>query len=231
MNAPTGIPAFLDRRPLVHSYSSLHMYDNVCPYQFYRKWIVRDLKYVETPERRKGNDEHDALALRIGGKPLPATMQKLEPLAAAFDGRGAKAEGQAGVTREGRPTSFFGDAVWLRGALDVVIVQGTNAYIADWKSGRSRWEKRFELDVHAVLLHARHPELKTIKAQYIYTTEQKIGELYDVSDTRSTWQTINEIVGRIETDKAAGEFEKRKNPLCGWCECFDCNHNSNPRKP
>lgn len=225
MNEP--LPAFLDKRPLVHSYSSLSTYENVCPYKYYRQYVVRDLPYVETPERKRGNEVHDALALRIGGKPLPSTMQHLEPLAAAFDGRGAKAEGKVGVTRQGRPTGFFDKDVWLRGAIDVSVVQVPYAAIFDWKEGSSKWVKRFELDVHALLLHARHPTLTSIQAQYVFTKENKLSERYDCSDTRGTWQTINDIVGRIEADKKSGQFEKRKNPLCAYCECFDCENNRN----
>lgn len=227
-----GIPGFLDRRPIVHSYSSLHTYEHVCPYQWYRRYIVRDLKYVETPERKKGNEVHDALALRVGAKkPLPDSMRHLEPWAAPLDALPAKTEGQVGVTAEGRPTTFFGKDVWLRGALDVSVVRDTTGYILDWKDGRSKWVKRFELDVHAVLLHARYPQLTKIVAQYCFTTEGHLGEMYDCSDTRSTWQEINNIAKRIEADKTAGSFEKRRNVLCGWCECYDCENNTNPRKP
>lgn len=230
MNPRPDLPAFLDRRPLVHSYSSLSTYENVCPYKYYRQYVVRDLPYVETPARKRGNETHDALALRIGGKPLPNDMQHLEKWAAPFDGRGARAEGKVGVTRQGKPTGFFDKDVWLRGAIDVSVVQNATAMIFDWKDGASKWVKRFELDVHAVLLHARHPELKTIRAHYVFTTEDHMSEPYDCSDTRGTWQAINEIVGRIETDKAAGEFEKRRNPLCRFCECFDCQHNTNEKR-
>lgn len=231
MNPRPDLPTFLDRRPLVHSYTSLNTYENVCPYKYYRQYLVRDLPYVESPEMKAGNEAHDALALRIGGKPLPEPLRHLEPLVAPFDGRGAKAEGKVGVTRQGRPTGFFDKDVWLRGAIDVAIVQEPRAAIYDWKTGSSKWTKRFELDVHAVLLHARHPALTSIRATYVFTKENKLSEAFDCSDTRGTWQLVNDIVGRIETDKAAGEFEKRKNPLCRFCECFDCENNENPRSP
>lgn len=219
-------------KSIVHSYSSLHTYEHVCPYQWYRRYIVRDLKYVETPERKKGNLTHDALALRVGAKkPLPDWLRHLEPWAAPLDTLDPKAEGQVGVTATGHPVGFFDKDVWLRGALDVTIVQGNTGFILDWKDGKSRWVKRFELDVHAVLLHARHPELRTIKAQYCFTTENHLSEVYDCSDTAATWQEISKIATRIEFDRMNESFEKRKNPLCGWCECFDCENNTNPKAP
>lgn len=212
-------------KPLVHSYSSLHAYDDICPYRYYRTYVVRDIKYVETPERKKGNQTHDALALRVGGKPLPADLHHLEKFATPLDGHGAKAEGRAAITKAGKPCDYFASDVYLRGALDVTIVKDTTGFILDWKDGKSRWVKRFELDVHAVLLHAKYPQLGRIHAQYCFTTEDKLSELYDCSDTRGTWQQIAGIVGRIEQDLQRGTFEKREGPLCGFCDVIDCKHN------
>ena len=222
MEAPKPIqPA----KPLVHSYSSLHAYDDICPYRYYRTYVVRDIRYIETPERRKGNQTHDALAYRIGGKPLPPDLQHLEKYAKPLDGKGAKAEGKVAINRRGKVVDYFADDVWLRGALDVTIVKPPSAFILDWKDGKSRWVKRFELDVHAVLLRAKYPQAERIHAQYCFTTEDKLSELFDCSDVRATWQQIGDIVGRIETDMQRGSFEAKPNPLCGWCDVLDCKHN------
>lgn len=212
-------------KPLVHSYSSLHAYDDICPYRYYRTYVVRDIKYVETPERRKGNQTHDALALRIGGKPLPPDLQHLEKYAKPLDGRGAKPEGKVAINLDGKVVDYFAADVFLRGALDVTMTHGAIGYILDWKDGKSRWVKRFELDVHAVLLKAKYPNLDRIWAQYCFTTEDKLSDLYDCSDTRTTWGTIAGIVQRITADAQRGVFEPRPNPLCGWCDVLDCKHN------
>lgn len=214
------------RKPLVHSYSSLHAYDDICAYRYYRTYVVRDIKYIETPERRKGNQTHDALAYRIGGKPLPIELQHLEKYAAPLDGHGAKAEGKVAINSDGKVVDYFASDVFLRGALDVTIVKEDMGYILDWKDGKSRWVKRFELDVHAVLLKAKYPQLRSIRAQYCFTTEDKLSELYDCSDVRATWGTIQHIVQRITADMQRGEFEKKPNPLCHWCDVLDCKHNT-----
>ncbi len=60
MNAPLPIPAFLDRRPLVYSYTFLHTYKNVCPHQAYRRYILKDQPYVETAAMKWGNEVHAA---------------------------------------------------------------------------------------------------------------------------------------------------------------------------
>lgn len=228
-----GILPFLDRRPLTYSYSFLTCYDNVCPYQAYRTYVVRDIPYVETPERKAGNEAHDALALRVEGKkPLPPHMQAYEPYAAPLDQHPAKAEGKIAITRTGQPTGYFDKNVWFRGAVDVAIIRDTTAMIFDWKLVKNtRWTKRFELDVHALLLQARHPQLKTIKAKYVFLRQGETSELFDCSDTKGTWQIINDLVAKIEADRQAGSFEKRQGPLCKWCNVYDCEKNQNPDKP
>lgn len=233
MTLQEGIPDFLRReKPLTFSYSFLNCYDDICPYQAYRTYIVRDIPYVETPERKAGNKAHEALALRVGGKPLPEHMQEYEPFAAPLDRHPAKAEGKIAITRTGQPTGYFDKNVWFRGAIDVAIIRDTTGFIFDWKLVKNtRWTKRFELDVHALLLHAKHPHLRTIKAQYVFLNQKETSDVFDCSDTRGTWQVINDLVAKIESDLATKSFEKRSGPLCKWCGVFDCDKNQNPERP
>lgn len=228
------LPAFLDRRPLVFSYTFLDTYENKCPYLAAQRYVYKTVKYVETPEMKWGNDVHKAFELRIGGqKPLPLDMQKWEGFAAPFDGKGAKTEQQLGIDRQGYSCRFFSDKpqVFLRGKLDTTVLEGTTAYMADWKTGNPKYESRFELDVGALLLHAANPQLTRIMGQYAWLRENRMSAMFDLSDTRATWGKVNEIVGKIEKDKETGMFEKRQGPLCYFCELFTCENNTNPKKP
>jgi len=227
------VPKFLDRRPTVYSYTFLDTYDKKCPYLAAQRYIYRTTKYVETPEMKWGNDVHSAFEHRIGGqKPLPLEMQKWEPFAKPFDGMGAKTEQKVAITAQGVPCNFFSDKpqVWLRGKIDTALVQGTTAYIIDWKTGNSKYESAFELEVGALMLHAANPQLTKIVGQYAWLKEDRLGQMHDLSDTAATWYKVNHIVQRIEKDKAAGTFEKNQTPLCRWCELFTCENNTNPKK-
>lgn len=228
MNDPGPIPPFLDRTRLIHSYSGLSCYENVCPFQYYNTYILKTVPYVETPERKRGNDAHAALAKRVGASvPLPPNMAQWEPFAKAFDGMGAKTERKLGITSGGARADYWNtNNVWLRGALDVTIVNSTTAFLNDWKLVKNpQYSKRFELDVHALLLHAAYPQLTAIKGTYTFLQQGQISEVYDLSDTRATWNKVNAIVKNIERDRASGEFEKREGPLCGWCDVLTCEHN------
>lgn len=236
MNVPMempDIPAFLDRRsprvsegkPLVFSYSLLNTYTSVCPHQAFRRYVKKDLKYVETPAMKWGNDVHSAMEYRLGGKPLPPEMQQWEPIIAAFDGRRATAEQKLGIAITGKPVGFFDEEVWFRGKIDVTIIEDTTALIADYKTGNSAYESSFELETNALLLHAKHPHLKRIIGFYIWLKESRVGQVHDLSNTQATWQKVNDLAGRFEADKTSGRWEKRKSGLCGYCSVGDCeNH-------
>ncbi len=231
-----GIPAFLDRarppkadKPLVYTYSNLNAYEN-CPHQMYRRYIKKDVPYVETPEMAWGNAVHSAFEHRVGaGKPLPDTMRQWEEFAAPFDNKPATVERKLGCTSKGKPTGFFDNDVWLRGKVDVEVTHGTTAFMADWKTGNGKYESSFELEVGALLLKANNLQLTRVIGNYVWLKENRVGQQYDLSAFRQTWDKVNEIVGRIEADRAAGEFPKKKSGLCPWCNVSDCE-NYGPKK-
>lgn len=228
MNVSLDIPAYLDRRPMVWTFTMLHTYKNICPYQAAERFVYKKIPFVETAAMKFGNEVHSAFEFRVGsGKPLPDSMRQWEVFATPFDGRNPHTELRLGITREGHATGFFDQNVWGRGKADCVVVQDTNAYLGDWKTGNSKYEDPFELRVQAVLLHAKFPQLKTIKANYVWLKEHRFSHTYDVSDTQATWNEINQIVGAIEDDRKVNKFEKREGPLCKHCPCFDCEYNKN----
>lgn len=214
-------PPELDRRKIVASFTMLNCYKNICKHQAYRRYIRRDIKFVETPQIKWGNEVHTAMEHRIGGgKPLPPNMP-YEPFAKVFDGRNAKAEEKMGVTIDGKPTGFFDDNVFLRGKLDVNLVNGATGYVGDFKTGKVR-EETYELEVQAVLLHAKHPKLTKIIGQYFWLAEAKLGVLHDLSATAQTWDGIHKTMAELHMDKSRGTFEKKPGPLCSWCPVTDC---------
>lgn len=233
MNDPGPIPAFLDRTKLIHSFSGISCYENVCPHQYQQTYILKKIPYVETPERKRGNDAHAALAKRVGlGTPLPPEMVQWEPFCKPFDGRNPRTELKLGITDTGNKIDYWEkSSVWLRGALDAVVVNNTSAYLNDWKLvNNPQYSKRFELDVHALLLRASYPGLTAIKGTYTFLKQGHISEVYDLSNTAETWNKIKDITKRIERDRLRGEFEKREGPLCGWCDCLDCEFNKKGKK-
>ncbi len=231
MNDPGTIPAFLDRRPLVGSYTNMHCFEDICAYQAYRRYVLKDIVFVPTKESEFGNAVHTAFELRVGGgKPLPLEMADWERFAAPFDGRGAKVEQKLGLTVEGKACGFFDNNVRFRVKVDLAIVNGGTCYMADWKSGSSKYEDPFELAIGAMHLHALHPSLTKIVGNYVWLKENRVGQLYNLSETNKTWEKANRILSKMETAKTSGDWPKRKSGLCGWCPVLDCEHNTSEQR-
>jgi hypothetical protein len=210
---------------LIGSFTILNTYRN-CPEQMRRRYITKDLgAFVETPEMKWGNDVHAAFETRIAArKPLPVNMQQWEAFAAPFDAHKVLVEQKLGLTAEGKATGFFDKDVWFRGKVDTAIVNGVSAYMADWKTGNSKYEDPFELATGALMLKAHYPNLKRVKGNYVWLKENRTGQLYDLSDFRETWREVCRLMSEIETDWQQDFWEKRKSPLCGWCNVKDCEN-------
>lgn len=209
------------------SHSLLSDFAN-CPEKACRKYVVRDLpKEDMTPERQWGIDVHKALEDRLNSGAHTELSRPYEHFVTSLVGptldNRPSAERKLGVTSGGGPASFFGDP-WGRGVIDVLKVDGPNALILDWKTGKVR-EDPAELFTHAILVKAHFPEVKKITGAYVWLKENKLGKPYDLSNTERAWNaavaSMRTLKGYLET----GYFPKTPNALCGWCPVKDCEHN------
>ena len=214
-------PAF---KPIVYSYTLLKTADT-CLYKCFRQYVKRDLPFDKTPEIDWGNKVHEAMEYRLGGKPLPQNMQHWEPLAVVYVERQARPEKKTGITRDGKPTGFFDKDVWLRCKIDATMLRNEAVFLADWKTGSSKYEDPFELEIQALTLKAAIPAITRVGGHYVWLKENRIGEPHDLSDFNATWAKVNNKVEVIEDCMASGEWPKTKNPLCPWCGVLDCENN------
>jgi hypothetical protein len=223
---PGDIPAFLDRRPLVGSFTMLHTIKNICEYQGWRRFIKKDIPFFETDAMKWGKEVHEAMAKRVGqGKVLPENMKDWDKHAAPFDNYEVLPEQKLGITAEGKATGFFSNDVWYRGVLDAPVVLHDKALLTDWKVGSSKYEDPFELATHALLLKAKHPQIRSCVGRYVYLKEDRAGRMYDLSDFQATWLEINRLMNLIAEKRKSGDWEKKKSGLCGYCPCGNCeNH-------
>ena len=224
MPADLSIPSFLDRRPFVASYSALDQFKK-CPHKFYRQYIVKDQPYIETPERKYGNDVHAAFAQRLSSKqPLPESMRKWERFAYPFDGYQVLVEQKLGMTERAASTGFWDNDVWFRGTPDAAVIKDDKAFILDWKSGNSKYEDPFELETNALLLKMKFPQLQKVVGSYAWLKEDRVGNQYDLSDFKKTYLAVMSLVVAIKAKIVSSEWPKQKSSLCGWCSVEDCEY-------
>ena len=83
-----------------------------------------------------------------------------EKFAVPFDGREVQTEAWYYIDDTGRACDRFAKNKFGHGKLDLVLINDTTGYLNDWKFGSSKYEDPFELEVGALLLHAKFPQLK-----------------------------------------------------------------------
>jgi hypothetical protein len=222
----------MSRKPFVGAHTSLSKYE-LCPYQFYRAYILRDLPWGEkSPEQQWGIDAHAALEKRVSTRtPLPANMAQFEPMCVPFDELGKTkpiyTEYKIGITPQGKSCGYWAPQVWFRGVVDVaaVVVGEPQAVNVDWKTGKTR-EDPAELHTHGLLLKCDFPWLERVTGMYAWLKEARIGKPHDCSNFEATWGRISKTMSDIAQSERTNFWPKRQTPLCGWCLCTDCQFNT-----
>lgn len=212
---------------MIWSYSFLNTYAT-CQKQAYHRYIAKDLpREPASPEMSHGIAVHDAFEKRLKtGEPFPESMATYERFAAAIEVRGRPqgVELQLGITADGAPTSFFAKDVWGRGKVDVLLIDGSLAFMPDWKTGRKR-EDPFELETFGLLVQAHFPDLIRILGHYVWLRDGTVGPAHDVSDTAGTFRQIRSTMDAIEAQTKQDYWPAAENPLCGWCPVTACRFN------
>lgn len=222
-----GLAKMIDYpRPFVGTYTNLQAFRN-CEHAMYRRYILRDQPFVKTAAMAWGDTVHDAFVERLTAtkRPLPETMRQWERFAVPFDKYDVLCEQKLAMSDRGTLADYWKDP-WFRGKADAVVLHLPKqmAYIADWKTGGSKYEDPFELATNALLLKVKYPELKTVVGSYVWLKEDRVGRQYDVSDFKATFVEIRRLMTLVMEKRASGEWLKQKSGLCGWCSVEDCEH-------
>jgi len=123
------------------SYSSATTFEK-CPKQYYHLYVAKDIK--QDPNQKHflyGNEVHKAAEEYVrDGVPLPGKFEEFQkPLDMLKRIPGEKlCELKLGLTKDLEPCEFFGDNVWWRGAIDLLILdkESKTATVIDYKTGK-----------------------------------------------------------------------------------------------
>lgn len=217
MNLPVGTYSFYDQL-------------QKCPHKAFHMYIAKTLPYRPSPQQDWGNKVHDAMQKRIKwGADLPEEMKAAEATAAVFYGYNqyltVRVEYELAMTANGTPCGYKDNNVWFRGKLDCVVMPNdlTFGWMVDWKTGNVR-EDPFELETNALLLKVNHTDIREIKGEYFWMKVGQNGLRYTLNNHSETYGKLSNLRAEAETYLRAGEWPKRKSPLCGWCAVKSCEH-------
>ena len=208
------------------SFSSYKQYVN-CPKQYQEIKVLKRFYIKPTPQMTYGNEVHKACEDYVGeGKPLAKNYQMFKPvLDVLLDIPGTRhPEQKMALTREGN-FSEYGKGYWVRGIVDLMIVDGDTAFIVDYKTGSNKSPEPNQLKLMALMAFAKHPELMRIKAGLLFIVHNSfMTEEYTREEIPQLWEAFKGDLQRMDVSYESDVWNMNPTPLCGWCPVNTCAH-------
>lgn len=224
MNEPT------QAKVIPWSYSSITLYQQ-CPKKYYHIRVVKDITEPKTDAIFYGEEVHKAAEdFVMKDTPIPGKFSQFAPVLEKIKSMpGQKtAEFKMGLRQNGEACGFFDPQVWLRGIADLVIVNGEEARIIDYKTGKSsKYADTKQLDLMALCTFAHFPEVQKIKGALLflvcsdlikrdYTRDDFLGIMRD-------WTTNYSWLAKTYKENI---WNPKPNFTCrSYCPVINCVHN------
>lgn len=213
------------------SFSALKTFQS-CPKKYYHLKVAKDVKEQQSEIMLYGIDAHKAAELYIANnQELPGKyefMRKQLDKLKALDGD-KYCEFKFGLTKEMQPCDFFGSNVWLRGAIDLLVVNTEKgiARMIDYKFGKSKNADMSQLQLMSLAVFKMFPEVKKVKAGLLFCAEDKMMPIqYEQSNAPTMWMDWLPEVARLEAAYENNVWNPNPSGLCkAWCPVVSCAHN------
>jgi hypothetical protein len=209
------------------SFSGLKQFIN-CPRQYHEVKVLQNYKVSETEQMRYGTEVHQALEDYVrDGTPLAKNYERFQPMVdALLEAPGGRfPELKLALREDKTPCGFNDPDYWARGIVDLLIIDGTTAYIVDYKTGSARYPDPKQLKLMALMTFAHYPEVMHIKAGLLFVMKNVfIDEAYNREEIDKLWTAFTPSLARLEVAYNVGNWEPNPTPLCGWCPVRSCQY-------
>ena len=206
------------------SYSSLKDYTN-CPRQYQEVKVLKNFTKSVTPQMLYGTEVHKACEDYVGeGKPLAKNYERFKPVLDVFvNMEGAKyPEHRMGLDAEGNAATY-GKGYWVRGIVDLLIIDGDHAFIVDYKTGSNKYPDPKQLKLMALMTFAHFPQVNKIKAGLLFVMHDSfLAEEYDREEIESLWGHFKSDLERLKISYENDVWQTNPTALCGWCPVKTC---------
>jgi CRISPR/Cas system-associated exonuclease Cas4 (RecB family) len=214
------------------SFSSLKEYTN-CPKKYYEMRVLKTYTVEPTPQMLYGTEVHEALELYVrDNKPLAKNYLRFKKMVDALIAiPGTKyPEHEMALDEKLQPCEFGSDKRWVRGIVDLLIVDGENAFIIDYKTGSNRYPDTKQLRLMALMTYAHFPEVNNIKAGLLFVMKNSfVQESYTRNTIYQSWKKFEQPLERLSLSYRDNVWMPNPTPLCGWCPIETCEFHK-PRK-
>jgi len=144
------------------SYSSLKQYQN-CPRQYHEIRVLKNYIVKENDAMIYGKEVHKALEDYVrDGVELAKNYQRFKSsVDALINIPGEKyPEYEMALTHNKEPCEFDSENRWVRGIVDLLIIDGDYAFIVDYKTGSNKYPDPKQLKLMALMTFTYFPEVQ-----------------------------------------------------------------------
>jgi hypothetical protein len=137
-------------------------------------------------------------------------------------------EYEMGLTKDFKPCKFKAPDVWFRGIADLLVINGDEAKIVDYKTGKSsQYADIKQLELLSLLVFKHFPNVKKVKAGLVFLVAKDLVKAEFTEDQQSSaWTKWLPEIERLETALDTGVWNPKPNFTCRkFCAVADCEHN------
>jgi CRISPR/Cas system-associated exonuclease Cas4 (RecB family) len=207
------------------SFSALKEYVN-CPKQYQELKVLKRYEKKATEQMLYGTVVHKACEDYVAeGKPLEKNYLRFKPVLDSLIAiPGTKyPEHEMALTSDKEPCGFKDANRWVRGIVDLLIVDGDQAFIVDYKTGSNRYPDPKQLKLMALMTFAHFPEVQKIKAGLLFVMHESfMDEEYTRDQIPKLWSYFENDLERLSLSYENDTWQANPTPLCGWCPVRTC---------
>lgn len=207
------------------SYSGLKEYVN-CPRQYYEVKVAQNFIKKPTQQMLYGSAVHKALEDYVGeSKPLEKNYERYQPmLDALLEIEGERfPEYRMALNTDLQPCTFGAKDYWVRGIVDLLILDNDTAHIVDYKTGSAKYADVKQLRLMSLMTYAHFPEVQQIKAGLLFVAHNTfIDEMYTRDESENLWKDFLPDLERLKLSHETNKWPENPTPLCGWCPVTTC---------
>ena len=124
------------------------------------------------------------------------------------------------------PCAFDDPNRWVRGIVDLLIVDNDYAFIVDYKTGSNRYPDPKQLRLMSLMAFAHFPQVNKIKAGLLFVMHNTfITEEYKREDIESSWGKFTVSLARLDNSYVTNTWVANSTPLCKFCPVKTCEFN------
>lgn len=216
-------------KPFSWSFSRVKNFET-CPRRYHEIDVLKNFREAKSPELQVGFAVHEAMAKRLtDGTPLPANMPFEHWIEwVANEGGKITVEEEIAITSEFKPCAYFDKVkpVWLRAKIDVLRLNGRDAHIIDWKTGKVKPDMT-QLKLAALCVMVHHPHIFNITADLVWLGDNtRTTEKFTVDELVDWWvHGMTKRVTVLQKSHDENHFPPSPSGLCGrWCVVTSCEY-------